>query len=150
MINPLRNSIVLIVVLVLLASCGGAARPTTPPQATITQIPTYAYVPPTEAPVIQTAVIATSTVAAGGNTPDPQRIEAGKGRYEALQCGSCHGDKGQGTDKGSALAGTKLTQEQFIDWLRTGGKLGNAHLYSTNRLSETGGQNLYLYVLSLK
>jgi hypothetical protein len=42
-----------------------------------------------------------------------------------------------------------VTQDQFIDFLRSGGTLGNAHLYSTNRLSDAGGKNLYLYVLSL-
>lgn len=86
---------------------------------------------------------------AGEIALDPVAVERGKGRYEALECGSCHGVNGEGTDEGPALAGTELSQDEFITFLRTGGTIGNDHLYSTNRLSESGGRNLYIYVLSL-
>jgi mono/diheme cytochrome c family protein len=133
--------------IVTLAACGpAAATPTS--QATLTAFPTFEFVQPTEAPQVVTVGAATATA---GSRPaaDPADIEAGKGRYVVLQCGSCHGDDGKGTDKGPALAGTKLSQDEFINMLRSGGKLGNSHLYSTNRLSDSGGKNVYLYVLSL-
>src|SRR5439155_15094656 len=126
--------------------CGPAAATSTP-FPTLTAFPTFLFTAPTEAPSVVTVAFETAT--AGSAAVDPSLIEAGKGRYVALQCGSCHGDDAKGTDKGPALVGTKLTQDEFVNVLRTGGKLGNAHLYSTNRLSDAGGKNIYLYVLSL-
>src|SRR6266851_1807965 len=133
--------------LLILAACGNTG-PTATPLPTVTPFPTYGYVPPTEAPIVVTMGEATAT-AGSSQALDPQAIEAGKGRYVFLQCGSCHGDDAKGTDKGPALVGTKLTQDEFVNILRTGGKLGNAHLFSTNRLSDAGGKNLYVYILSL-
>jgi mono/diheme cytochrome c family protein len=105
-------------------------------------------VPPTEAPVVVT--VGAETMTAGSTQAlDPEKVSLGKGRYEALDCGSCHGGDAKGTDKGKALVPNKLTEDQFIDFLRTGGNVGNTHLYSTNRLSDAGGKNLYVYILSL-
>ena len=148
LINP-RRLVASGLFLLLLTACGsGAKSATAVPQVTPTAFPTYQFVAPTEAPIVLTVVAETATVS-GNVALDPEKVDLGKGRYTALDCGSCHGDKAQGTDKGSALVGTKLTQDQFIDFLRTGGKLGNAHLYATNRLSDAGGKNLYLYIVSL-
>ncbi len=129
----------------LLSACRAAVTETAP---TPTAFPTFSYVAPTVAAPVLT-VGAEEATASSTLTPDPDKIELGKSRYVALDCGSCHGTKGEGTAKGPALAGTKLTQDEFINMLRTGGKLGNDHLYSTNRLSDSGGKNLYLYVVSL-
>ena len=54
-------------------------------------------------------------------------------------------------DKGSALAGTELTEAEFKDVLRTGGhgELGNEHLYGTSAISESGIGALYVYLQSL-
>ncbi len=135
--------------ILMLTACGSRGTPApTVAQATPTLFPTYNFVQPTEAPVVVTVAAATET-ASSTQALDPDRIALGKGRYEALSCGSCHGADAKGTDKGKALVPNKLTEDQFIDFLRTGGKLGNDHLYSTNRLSDTGGKNLYLYILSL-
>ncbi len=97
------------------------------------------------------ATVAAQTAAAQGSSAglDPQAVERGHDRYVALQCGSCHGENGEGTDQGSALAGTALSQADFISFLRSGGTVGSSHQYSTNRLSDSGGRNLYQYVLSL-
>jgi mono/diheme cytochrome c family protein len=141
-----KHRAILCSLILLISACGpAAAPPTTFP--TVTPFPTFVFNPPTEAPQVVTVGAATAT--AGAAAVDPSLIEAGKGRYVALQCGSCHGDDAKGTDKGPALAGTKLTQAEFVNMLRSGGKLGNAHLYSTNRLSDAGGKNIYLYVQSL-
>jgi mono/diheme cytochrome c family protein len=144
-----RFSILFPLLAMTLAACG-AGQPTPTPLPTPTQIPTFAFEPPTAPPQVATigaaSATAAATVVAGA---DPAKIEAGKGRYVALECGSCHGDAGQGTDKGPRIAGTKLSEDEFINVLRSGGKLGNAHLFSTNRLSTTGGQNIYAFMLSL-
>jgi mono/diheme cytochrome c family protein len=138
----------------LAASACGASAPADTPLPTVTRLPTYEYVPPTEAPAIKTAAAnGTATAAAaaaqGEPTLDPARVEFGRGRYVALECGKCHGEKGEGTKDGSALVPTKLSQEEFITFLRTGGTLGNDHLFSSNRLSDNGGRGLYLYIVSL-
>src|SRR5262245_49569744 len=146
-INTPRCRFIMISLLVaVLTACRPAA--TQVPQSTATDFPTFSFVQPTEAPSVVTIGAETAT-ARGNQTLNPDQVALGKGRYEALACGSCHGDQGQGTDKGSKLAGTTLTEDQFISFLRSGGKLGNEHLYSTNRLSDAGGHNLYLYIISL-
>jgi len=146
--NQIKSSTALLAFLILFLAACGAAKPTQTPEPTATPFPTYSFVSPTLPPAIA-SLASVSTEAATTATPDSQKIELGKGRYVALKCGDCHGDAGQGTSKGSALAGTKLSQDDFINFLRTGGTIGTDHLYSTNRLSETGGENIYQYVLSL-
>lgn len=147
-ITRLFSIVVTMTLLAVVTACNRAESTPATPAATATLFPTYQYIAPTEPPAIQTAAAAT---AAAQSTPqlDPDRVARGRDRYAALECGKCHGDQGEGTQDGSALAGTKLSEQQFIDMLRSGGKLGNDHLYSTNRLSDTGGRNIYLYVLSL-
>lgn len=144
-----RYSLILAGLLILIATaCGSRSAPTpTTVQATPSPFPTYNFVQPTE-PIALTEA-ATAPADTSAQTLDPDKVAAGKGRYEALNCGSCHGADAKGTDKGKALVPNKLTEDQFIDFLRSGGKLGNDHLYSTNRLSDTGGKNLYLYIMSL-
>src|SRR5215475_2108564 len=142
-----KSTILFTLMALLLAACGKPAATATP-AATITPFPTYNFVSPT-VPAALASLASASTEQASVSTPDPARIDLGKARYVALQCGSCHGDAGQGTAQGSALAGTKLSEDDFINFLRTGGTVGSTHLFSTNRLSETGGENIYLYVLSL-
>ncbi|MCC7446826.1 MAG: cytochrome c [Anaerolineae bacterium] len=143
-------SLTLIGVLILIVTaCGSKSAPTpTTEEATLTPFPTYNFVQPTAVPF---AVTSAATVQADTSTQalDPEKVALGKGRYEALNCGSCHGVDAKGTDKGKALVPNTLTEDQFIDFLRSGGKLGNDHLYSTNRLSDTGSRNLYLYIVSL-
>src|SRR5262245_58992519 len=149
LIMPKFHIFIAALLVIVLSSCGAGAGPSPTPAATPTPFPTYSFVQKTEAQSIVT--ISAETATAGVKTAlDPDKVALGKGRYDALQCGDCHGDHGQGTDKAPALVGTKLTQDQFIDFLRSGGKLGNDHLYSTNRLSDEGGKNLYLYILSLE
>lgn len=139
----------LCLLMVILTACGANGQPTPTPASTPTSFPTYSFVQPTEAPIIVTIGAETAT-ASVKTALDPDKVAQGKARYDALKCGDCHGDHGQGTDKGSVLIGTKLTEDQFIDFLRTGGKLGNDHLYSTNRLSDASGKNIYEYILSLE
>ncbi len=144
---------ILLLVLVLVTACGGnqAAAPT--PLPSPTPIPTYQYI--TVTPVAQIATLAANENAPAAQTEqaaalDPAAVTAGEGRYVALICGSCHGDAGQGGgDQGPALLPVKLNEIDFITLLRSGGKLGSKHQYATNRLSDKGAHNLYVYLESL-
>ncbi len=139
----------LLFLVLLLAACGGAATPTsTVALPTPTLFPTYQFVMPTAPPQLATAR-ATSAPAVEPAL-DAQAVERGRGRYEALECGKCHGDQGEGTDDGSALTDFAMSLEEFVSFMRSGGSLGSDHQYSTNRLSDTGGRNLYQYLLSLQ
>lgn len=135
-----------LLILVLTSCRPGTATEVSGP--TVTPFPTFGFVQPTEAPAVVAAGAETATVGSKLML-DPDKVAQGKNRYEVLACGSCHGDKAQGTDKGPVLVGTQLNEDEFINALRTGGKLGNEHLYSTNRLSDSGSKNLYLYIRSL-
>lgn len=133
-------------------SSGGQDGATEVPAPTI--IPTHNFVQPTEAPAIMTMVAATETASAvSGSTTvglDPEKVAKGRDRYTTLGCNVCHGDAGEGvTDKGSDLRNLTMSQDDFIILMRSGGKLGSAHQFSTNRLSDTGGKNLYEYLKSL-
>lgn len=130
-----------------LSGCGGASGATAFPTATT--IPTFSYVIPTEAPAVATVAAATS-VAQAGSGLDPQAVERGRGRYEALECATCHGENGEGTEDGSSLITSTQSEEDFISFMRSGGDMGPDHQFSTNRLSESGGRNLYQYLLSIR
>jgi mono/diheme cytochrome c family protein len=128
-----------------------ASQPSAPNSTAIptpTLIPTFRFVAPTEAPQIATAA-AQATAASTGAGANAERVARGKDRYAALDCGNCHGANAEG---GSALALTNLTmsQDEFISLMRSGGKMGSQHQYASNRLSQSGGENLYLYLQSLK
>lgn len=150
MMNIFRNRALFLVLMMLLAACGGAAEPTaTVARPTVTPIPVFEYVPPTEAPQLATLAVMTATAVENTETLDPVKVERGRGRYVALECGSCHGDSGEGTDQGSALTTFAMGEADFISFMRSGGSMGAEHQYSTNRLSTSGGSNLYQYLLSL-
>lgn len=140
----------LILLLLTLAACGGAAAPSetaTPAPTNTAIIPTFSFTQPTAPPSVATAA---ATVTVGVAAVDTQAIERGRGRYEALDCASCHGDVGEGIDGEKSLLAYAATEAEFISFMRSGGELGTDHQYSTNRLSESGGRNLYLYLMSLQ
>lgn len=132
-----------LILMVFIAACGGQ---TATPLPTPTTIPIYNYVSPTPNAQIATAI---ATEAAQVASVDAQTIARGKDRYVALNCAECHGDKGQGTQKGSVLVGYSASEADFVTFLRTGGKLGSAHQYAANKLSDQGAENLYAYLKSL-
>ncbi len=83
---------------------------------------------------------------------DTEMIERGKGLYENRGCSKCHGEKAEGmSGKGAKLAGTSLTEAEFVDILRTGGKgrLGDEHIFGTSVISESGVKAVYAFLLSL-
>jgi mono/diheme cytochrome c family protein len=141
----------LALVYVLTACSPPTPTPTSGPVLTTTPIPTFSRDEPTAPPSVATAAAATSTAAAAGSSAlDPVVVERGLGRYQALECGSCHGEAGEGTDEGASLQAYTADEETFITFIRSGGTLGTDHQYSTNRLSDSGGRNLYQYLVSLR
>jgi mono/diheme cytochrome c family protein len=147
--------ICMIIASIAFAACAGSQNGSSASTAipTPTIIPTYNFVQPTEAPQIVTRSAETATAEAGLATAvtslDPDKVAKGRDRYTALQCNTCHGDNGEGTDKGKALTTFAMSQDDFISFMRSGGSMGSAHQYATNKLSDSGGKNLYEYLKSL-
>ena len=151
----MRFALIQLLLALALAGCGGASQPAAtatdiPP--TLTPFPTFAYVEPTKPPVFD---------ATSGDTPageadaeqalelDPKLVDRGRGRFEALACGDCHGDNGEGIDGDKSLLDFALSEDDFITFMRSGGDLGTSHQFSTDRLSNSGSRNLYQYLVSI-
>ena len=79
---------------------------------------------------------------------DEVDLELGQRIYGNL-CAQCHGQDLQGTDQGGALTALEMTPEDFTVLLRTGGGIGNQHLFGTTRVSQTGIKALLGYLESL-
>ncbi|MCE7988495.1 MAG: hypothetical protein DYG89_45640 [Caldilinea sp. CFX5] len=93
------------------------------------------------------SVQTTQTTQTADAAPDLARGEAA---YTKNKCGDCHGAKGEGVaDKGNAIAGATLSLEEFDAVLRTGGGLGNDHIFGRSAISPSGMEALYDYVKSL-
>lgn len=75
-------------------------------------------------------------------------LELGRRVYGNL-CAQCHGADLQGTDEGGALAALDMSRDEFTVLLRTGGGLGNQHLFGTTKVSETGIAALFGYLQSM-
>lgn len=155
--NGFRFVALSIVFVLLLTACGGSDDGDDEPRPTNSPLPQFEEViPPTEPPVLATA--AAATIQANENAQaelNPTAIARGAGNWERLECASCHGESGAGGAgdidgiQAPPLTDLTMTQNDFIDWMRTGGSLGSKHQFSTDRLSDSGGRNLYQYVLSL-
>ncbi len=149
-----RSSIIGLVALLcvapILTACSSspAATPTVPPP-TRTPFPTFAYIKPTTEGVFETDAADSDAAPTASIELDEKLVGRGRGRYEALECGSCHGENGEGTSQGKSLLQFDLPEEDFITFVRSGGELGTSHQYSTDRLSNSGSRNLYQYLVSL-
>lgn len=148
---PLKKAqlLAILAVALLVASCSN--QPAGTPIPTRTQIPTFAYVSPTPVAQVATAIATQAAIQVSteeASALDPAAIEAGLGRYTALECASCHGENGVGGDA-PALVGITMSQDDFLTYMRNGGPLGTAHQYQSNRLSDRGAANLYIYLKSL-
>ena len=143
----MKKTLLILTLVVFVAACSGQNAT---PLPTPTQIPTFAYLTPTPFAAIATAVATEVNNQTESAAIDPTAVARGASRYTALTCDQCHGDKGQGNgDKGPALVPETLSENDFITFLRTGGKMGSAHLYASNRLSDEGAHNLYVYLKSV-
>lgn len=148
MFNRLRIIPFTIILAFVLVACG-ANEPEGTPEPTATPFPTFEFVAPTNPPIFDTTPTVEAAAEAAA-TPDTRFIDRGRGRYEALECAVCHGENGEGTDDGSILISLELNEADFISFMRSGGDIGSEHQYSTDRLSENGSRNLYLYLMSLE
>ena len=156
----IRAAWLLMALVLAIAACsgGGSQSNETPSPAppTKTPFPTFEFVEPTKAQVFEqteeTPEAPETAPTDAGDEPvslDPKMVERGRGRYEALECGACHGVNGKGSDQAESLLDFSLSEDDFITFVRSGGKLGTDHQYSTDRLSDSGSRNLYLYLVSL-
>jgi len=161
--------IVLIIVVLLLMACGGRNAPSsenddatnnsssasnaapgiaTMPAARFTSVGQQSVAGQqsvTETTAVSATVAASETVQT--SAPDLAR---GARTYEKNKCAECHGAAGEGVaDKGSAIAGTALTLSEFENTLRTGGGVGNTHIFGPSAVSRSGMAILYQYVQSL-
>jgi len=62
------------------------------------------------------------------------------------RCAECHGAERQGTADGGALTTLDMTADEFLIFLRTGGELGNEHLFGTTKISNPGIESLFAYL----
>jgi mono/diheme cytochrome c family protein len=147
---------VLVALMAVVAGCGsddgGGAKPTSTP------LPRFAQDASPTVPAVLVTAVATKTPqgeVSEAPTINPTAVARGQTNWERLECATCHGANGEGgagqIDGVTAppLVDLALTEDAFIDWMRSGGSLGSAHQYSTDRLSDSGGRNLYQYILSL-
>ena len=145
--------IAILIAMVAFAACtssGDSANNSPTAFPTLTPIPSYNFVLPSATAQLVTLAPVTATPTAGSSDSlDPEKVSKGKDRYTALACNTCHGDNGEGTDKGKALTTFVMSEDDFISFMRSGGSMGSAHQYATNKLSDSGGKNLYEYLKSL-
>ena len=142
-------SVICLAALALMSACSSAPAATPTAAPTRTPFPTFAYIEPTTEAAFEVDEATAEPAPAAQIELDPKFVSRGRGRYEALECGNCHGDNGEGTDDGKSLLDFNLPEEDFITFVRSGGELGTAHQYSTDRLSNSGSRNLYQYLVSL-
>ncbi len=156
---------ILSILMFVLVACGGADEGNSngdssdaqqaDESATATPFPTFEFVAPTNPPVFNQSAEETEEASDDAEDTeemmelDPTKVERGLGRYEALECATCHGEAGVGTDDAGALVEFSQAEDDFITFMRTGGDIGNDHQYSTDRLSQNGAVNLYQYLVSL-
>lgn len=146
----------LLILMMALTACGGNndEKPAGTPKPTATEMKVFEYVESTIPAVFDQDADSTEEATSEDSDDtvelDPKLVGRGLGRYEALECGTCHGVNGEGTDDdGGAVDNLTLSEEAFVTFMRSGGDIGNSHQYSTDRLSKNGAANLYQYLLSL-
>jgi mono/diheme cytochrome c family protein len=147
----------LVVVALIFAACGGSNSSSsasnggtpipTPTQmsGSFTAVGEQSVLTDT-AELLETASVTESASSANTNVD----LSVGERSYTKNKCGDCHGAKGEGVaDKGNAIAATSLSLEEFDKVLRTGGGLGNSHIFGRSAVSPSGMEALYAYVQSL-
>jgi len=137
----------------LLAACGGKEVKETPISTSqpVATMPPARFTAVAEQSAAKNTSVAPNAEALTTPTPDVN-VSRGERIYANKKCGDCHGAQGEGVaDKGKALAGTTLTNEEFDTVLRTGGQgeLGPDHLYGQSAISPSGMTALYAFVASL-
>jgi mono/diheme cytochrome c family protein len=153
--------------LFLLAACGGggsasggeaaegaqsAVVPTMPP-ARFTAVAQQSALTHT---VTLTATMTVSAAVAGEEAASvpaapPEVLERGARSYVRNKCGDCHGAQGEGVaGKGKAIVDLMLSEKEFERMLRTGGGLGNSHIFGPSAVSPAGMSALFAFVQSFE
>lgn len=70
----------------------------------------------------------------------------GRNAFAVLILAACGGEGGA---DGSSRLDFVLSEEDFVTFMRSGGRLGQDHQYSANRLSNSGSRSLYQCLVSL-
>lgn len=152
-----RWMILLAALSLLVAGCGGGSASTNSTEGDAGSAPTrrsaaVATMPSAnfssvgaQSGLTQTTVVTTTAVEEETAGPD---LALGE-RVYTNRCAECHGANGEG-GSASAVAGLTTPEEEFIDLLRTGGDLGNDHLFGTRAVSENGIGAMYAYLQSLE
>lgn len=142
-----------------LAACGGGSAPggagSAPARSerVVPTMPAAQFAMPTSQ--ISAAAGTTVTTTEEVATPEPadeatEDLARGERVYTNRGCAECHGAEGEGVaDKGAAVAGTALSEEEFTDLMRTGGDIGPDHLYGPNAISPSGMTAMYAWLKSL-
>jgi mono/diheme cytochrome c family protein len=144
-----------LIISLMLAACGGggsapaaANEGAGSDQVAVPTMPSARFTAVAEQGAFTDTVGVTQTQSVQVNAPD---LERGARAYERNKCADCHGANGEGVaDKGKAIAGTTLSAAEFEQILRTGGGLGNTHIFGPSAVSPTGMETLYAYVQSLQ
>ncbi len=163
--NLFRPVFIFALIPFILTACGGGSSSsnTNSAGASVAAAPTMPsgnFVSVGQQNVLTTTTSLTETTAATETTSSTQTASAesaapvdltrGENAYVKNNCGDCHGANAEGVaDKGSAIAGTTLTLEEFDAVLRTGSGLGNTHIFGRSAVSPSGMAILYAYVQSL-
>lgn len=149
----LRGIVVLLLLMLGLAACGGNADNAAPAAASTPRIvPTMPAAQFTA--VAQQAYTDTiSSAAAEVQTTPTVSVDLTRGQtIYTNRCAECHGPVGEGVaDKGGPATAWSVTSAEFDDAVRTGksGELGTVHIFGPSAVSPSGLTALYAYVESL-
>jgi len=103
--------------------------------------------------ITTTTKVSTTSAASQTQTTNASADDLARGNrsYIKNKCSDCHGERGEvmAGKTTKAIGGTTLTVEQFDQFLRTGGGLGDSHIFGPGAISPGGMQVLYAYVKSL-
>ncbi len=160
-LRPLGLVSLIVLLLFLVVACGrsesstSSSSPSAPGLSAAPTMPSGQFTAVGEQSVMTTTTTLTttssSTTATSETTAASADLSRGEAAYTKNKCGDCHGAAGEGVaDKGKALTDMSLTADEFDNLLRTGGGLGNSHIFGRSAVSPSGMQALYLYVQSLK
>lgn len=161
LINPFhhfRFLFAIIVCLIFVASCGRSQNGNTSSTQSSADVVTPSPTMPAgnftavgeQSGLTDTSTLTQTTPITQASSAAMVDLTRGENAYTKNKCGDCHGAKGEGVaDQGKAIAGTALSLNDFDVLLRTGGGLGNTHIFGRSAVSPSGMEALYSYVQSL-
>lgn len=144
-----------IVMFVLLAACGGgdSAAPAGEGEEAASA-ERRSGVPTMPAANFESVGAQSAITQTGGITTTGDAAETGPDlalgeRVYTNRCAECHGAQAEG-GSAAALAGLGMDEAAFTDLIRTGGDIGNEHLFGTRAVSENGLAAMYAWLQALQ